>query len=353
MGPLPGVTYHDDHEVSLPRSEGVLPPHVLGGQCAGRPAPFGARRPADGARRGRGQPGRRLARRHPRRSRDAAAVAALSGADGQRQGAHDVLRREPRLRPAVEDLAGDAGRSDRHRGPPLLRARGHRLPRLRPSLAQDPHRGHAGSVDADAAVREARPRRGGRRHQRQGGRPQGHRDDDRAQDRRGALRDGAGGPAHQGGDPRAVPEHRLLRRRRVRRRGRRPALLRHDRREAHAAAGGHVGRHRAEPRLAQPRQAPRARHRPPRRRAESDGQVGHDHRGRGGRGQAGGLRPREGAAHEERLHRLEVPVPLRLRAPHAAPAAQHGRHRRGAGEHAQAGRPDHPDDDRPRGSGRG
>ena len=40
-------------------------------------------------------------------------------------------------------------------------------------------------------------------------------------------------------DPRGLPQHRLLRRRRVRRRGRGPALLRHPGGPADAAAGGH------------------------------------------------------------------------------------------------------------------
>ena len=50
---------------------------------------------------------------------------------------------------------------------------------------------------------------------------------------------------HQAADPRALPQHRLLRRRRVRRRGGRPALLQHPCPRPDPAAGRAARRHRA------------------------------------------------------------------------------------------------------------
>ena len=98
---------------------------------------------------------------------------------------------------------------------------------LRALVDQHSHRRrHPGRVDADPAVRQERAAR-----------PTARTDEDRA---RGAARAtvarklrelryaiGAGEALHQGPDPRGLPEHRLLRRRGVRRRGRRPPLLRH------------------------------------------------------------------------------------------------------------------------------
>ena len=52
-------------------------------------------------------------------------------------------------------------------------------------------------------------------------------DELRPQVQRAALRRLGRGPPHQGPDPRALPQHRLLRRRRLRRRVGRPPLLRH------------------------------------------------------------------------------------------------------------------------------
>ena len=128
-------------------------------------------------------------------------------------------------------------RTGRHRdrGLPLLRARRHRPPRHAARLRQQPvRRGRAGRVDADPAVRQAGAARAGAEHQgRQGarGRDQGrHGAVVQPQAARAALRGGARGEVHQGADPRALPQHRLLRRRRLRRRGRGQALLQHARR---------------------------------------------------------------------------------------------------------------------------
>ena len=68
-----------------------------------------------------------------------------------------------------------------------------------------------------------------------------------AQADRAALRDRGRGAVLQGRDPGAVPEPGQLRRRLVRRPGRRPALLRRQRRQAHAAAGRAAGRLGEEP----------------------------------------------------------------------------------------------------------
>ena len=83
----------------------------------------------------------------------------------------------------------------------------------------------------------------------------------------------------QGPDPRALPEHRLLRRRGVRRRGRLRALLRHHGQEADARR-----RPRCSPAWCRTRTAfdPVAhrerRHRAPQRRARPDGRARHRHR---------------------------------------------------------------------------
>ena len=58
------------------------------------------------------------------------------------------------------------------------------------------------------------------------------REDAQAQGRRGAARQQAREELHQGPDPRALPQHHLLRARRLRRRGRLAGLLRQGRREA-------------------------------------------------------------------------------------------------------------------------
>ena len=57
-------------------------------------------------------------------------------------------------------------------------------------------------------------------------------------------------------DPRALPQHRVLRRRGLRHRVGRPPLLRHHRRPAHAHAGRAARRHRQEPVLLRPDEQP-------------------------------------------------------------------------------------------------
>ena len=95
----------------------------------------------------------------------------------------------------------------------------------------------------------------------------------RPQDPRAALRHLGREDADQGRDPRALPEHRLLRRRRVRHRGGRRALLRHHGGQAHPAAGGAAGRAGAEPDRAQPGGATIGGPGAARRRAQPDGRA--------------------------------------------------------------------------------
>ena len=137
------------------------------------------------------------------------------------------VRPEPRPGARRPDLARDEGRDRRDRGPALLPAPGRRL------AGHDPRGGgelgvrrrRAGRLDADPAVRQELPalRRGGDR----GRAAQGHRADARPQAARGADRAADGAVADQGGDPRPLPQHRLLGQRRVRHLGGGPHLLRH------------------------------------------------------------------------------------------------------------------------------
>ena len=157
-----------------------------------------------------------------------------------------ALRREPRQRLARPDLAHD-GQGDRlDRGLPLLRARrprpqGHaaRLHHQPGQLRRRPGR----LVDHPAAGQAHAPQPG----QDQGGARGGDRRLLRPQAARAALRDRARAAALQGLDPGALPQHRLLRRRRLRRPGRRPALLRRQRQAAQPQAVGAARGPRAEP----------------------------------------------------------------------------------------------------------
>ncbi len=79
----------------------------------------------------------------------------------------------------------------------------------------------------------------------------------RPQAPRAALRDRAGAEVLQGLDPRALPQHRLLRRRRVRHPGRRPALLQRQRQGPQPPPVGDAGR----PGARTPRRTTRPTHR--------------------------------------------------------------------------------------------
>ena len=117
-------------------------------------------------------------------------------------------------------------RDGRRRGPPLLRARRHRLRGHRPRRGRErqerPHR--PGRLDDHAAARPQPLHR-------QGGLP-------RPQDQGGLPRPEARGRAHEGLDPRELPEPGLLREPRLRRRGRGADLLLEARRRPQSRAGG-------------------------------------------------------------------------------------------------------------------
>lgn len=156
--------------------------------------------------------------------------------------AGDHVRREPAGREAGRHRAGHAEGDHRRRGPRLLQAQRRRPQRRRPCLRQQPvrHQLPAGRLDADDAVRPAGHRllgdppgrrgRGDRGHQR----PQAARDALRDPDRQGVL---------QGRDPGALPEHRVVRQRRVRRLRRQPGLLRQAAEQAEDRGSGDAGRH--------------------------------------------------------------------------------------------------------------
>ena len=154
---------------------------------------------------------------------------------------HLVLPAQPdagRVRP---DRGGDEAGAGRHRGLAVLRAprARHRGHGPRPGAQRRRRRGDGGRLDHHPATGEADPAAGG--HHR-GGTRGGHRVQRRPQAARGPAGPGPGGAVHEVGDPHPLPEPRLLRRGRLRRPGRRPALLQRQRRRPHAAAGGHARR---------------------------------------------------------------------------------------------------------------
>ena len=90
----------------------------------------------------------------------------------------------------------------------------------------------------------------------QGGARGGHRRHLRPQAPRAALRDRLRAEPHQGLDPRALPQHRLLRRRRLRHPVRRPPLLQRQRQEPQPAPVGDARRPGQEPDRLRPDQLP-------------------------------------------------------------------------------------------------
>ncbi len=150
---------------------------------------------------------------------------------------------EARLPHRGRGRAGDEARDHRDRGPPLLHQRGRRPARHRPRLlpGRRPEEGGPGRLDDHAAARQERARRPGRPH----AVPE-------------AARGRARVPPHarvvEGEDPQQLPEHDLLRERRLRPRGGRadvlpaqPSGLRRARRQAlrlrpAAGRGGAAGR---------------------------------------------------------------------------------------------------------------
>ena len=135
----------------------------------------------------------------------------------------------------------------------------------------------------------------------------------------------------QGRDPRALPQHRLLRRRRVRRRGRVPPLLLQAGRRPRPRRGRDPRRHRAAADRLRPAAQPRPQHHPAQRRAAAHGRarLRHPGRGRPRRPHADG--PHAPAhAHDQRVHVLLRPLLLRLRRADDPSGPDVRRHPRGA-----------------------
>ena len=149
----------------------------------------------------------------------------------------------------------------------------------------------------------------------------------RPQAHRAALRDRLRAELLQGLDPRALPQHRLLRRRGVRRTGGGPPLLRHQRQGPHPAPGRHPGRSGQEPVGLRPDHQPRPRPAAPQRRARPAGPAPRDQPAHGRQAQEAAARAAPGR-HAQRLRELQRAVLLRLRRelPRAGPrAGQDGR----------------------------
>ncbi len=320
------------------------------------------RRRRHGGRGGRsGHPVRRRAgHRCPRRreehgqppvpARDRAAGPEDPG--GRRQGQRDrvALRREPHQRAPHADLPDDGLGHRLDRGLPVLPARrprpeGHAAcPRHQPGQRRrDPGWlvDHAADGEADAA---------------QPGEDQGaeegrHRRHLRPQDPRAPLRDRLRAEPQQGLDPRALPQHRLLRRRGVRRPGGCPPLLRRQRQGPQPAPVGDAGRPGEEPHRLRPDQLSRPRPRAAQRGAGPDGRAQRDPPRQGRTGQEAQARPAR-RARQERLRVLPGALLLRLRAPlpRARPRARQDR--RGPQEAALLRRPDGAHHDRPARPGR-
>ena len=126
-------------------------------------------------------------------------------------------RRGPRPGDARRDGQGAAARGHRDRGRALLRARRVRRPRHPPGAHPQHREGPArrGRLDDHPAVR---PRGDARQPE-----------ELQAQAARGRDGDAARGALLEEDDPRALPQHRLLRERRLRRAGRGPDVLRQGR----------------------------------------------------------------------------------------------------------------------------
>ncbi len=166
------------------------------------------------------------------------------------------------------------------------------------------------------------------------------------QDPRGALCDRARAQAHQEPDPVPLPQHRLFRRRRVRRRDGRPALLQRAGVQARPCAERVAGRAGAVPGCLQPAAAPADGYGTTEHRPRPDAEVPL-HR-------PVGLRRRSGIEDQaarppaaERLHLVAVPVLLRLR------EARLRAHARARSRAAAPWRFDRADDALAEGTGRG
>ncbi len=200
-------------------------------------------------------------------------------------------RREPHQRPARGRPARRAARGPRRGGPRLLRPRrllpqGHR-PR---HLEQRLRRRRPGRVDDHAAVREERVPHAGAHVQAQG---------EGAAARGQARDDGLEGP-----DPQRLPQHHLLRPRRLRHRGRVAAVLREVRQRPRPRSGRGARRDHPLARRLLPREQPREAPGPLDLRPRRHGREGLDHAGaEGGRRlpQVQGEAPGEPLRRPERL----------------------------------------------------
>ena len=226
--------------------------------------------------------------------RDPRAQRGLQGPDDLRllqrrqAGARHLLRRpEPRLHPALGDAAADAGRGRRRGEPDLLDRPGHR-PQGHPArgVLQRPRQRPPGRVDDHPAVRQD---------------PLPHQRAELPAQDQGSHRL-AQDPerAEQGRDPRGLPQHHLLRSRRVRRPGGGAGVLRQGRRGAHPARERGARHRPQQPVALRPRRRQGGARGPQgalRLRPRGDGRHRRDHRraGREGR-QAAAQVPRDRGA---------------------------------------------------------
>ena len=150
----------------------------------------------------------------------------------------------------------------------------------------------------------------------------GQRADARPQDRRSRAGVATREDDDQGGDPRPLRQHRLLRQPRVRDPGRRRDVLRRQCPRPQPRAGRPVGGAHPQPRLVQPHPVPGAGSRAARRRPRAHGRRRGADRGRGGRMEAGHADP------DRRAQRV-APGQRLLRIPGGAAAAG----RQAAGQH--------------------
>ena len=158
---------------------------------------------------------------------------------------------------------------------------------------------------------------------------------------------------HQGLDPRALPQHRLLRRRRLRHPDGGQALLRGQREQAEGQAGRAARRHGQEPHRVRPDQQRGQGDRAAQRRARPDGRAQRDQPGEGRPAQGAG---RSGSTSRSRRNgcvRTDGAVLLRLRPRLAVQGPAPRRDPRGADEPAADRRPHHPDHRRRRHAGDG
>ncbi|CAB4922146.1 unannotated protein [freshwater metagenome] len=224
------------------------------------------------------------------------------GAGRRRHPHHELLREQPHAGDRGPDLRGHEAGHRRHRGQPLLRPQRPRRPG-HPARAGREHRRRRrgrGRLDADPAAGEADPA-ADRGHP--GGGCGRRRADRRSQAARGAVGPRPGGDLLQGRDPHPLPEHRLLRRRRLRHPGRRPAVLLGERDRPDPAAGLGARRSGAEPDQRRPAGQPGERAGPPGRRAQPDARPRAHHRPGAGRHHRPARRHRRGAAAGPQLRR--------------------------------------------------